>query len=401
MRILICTAGIPHESEGASTVLFFHYIRQLSKAGYQIHHLLLLEGKSWTDEAVRDYAGKFDKPGMFEVDVARSAGFVKGGRFTHRLDDDALVAPLERARQFQPDLILAFDILPAWVLQHVPASHRIVWLGDLHFHSFWWNAIYAVKENIRALRQFPAIVLTCHVWKNIYRSVLADADQVVVSSVSSVAHMKRLGIYSEYEPYPWPETVAEAGDRPPRGTGRPNFVFFGNLVGLGSRSALHFLIDKLYPRLRRYWGPSGFSVVLAGRGKLPDWFESMIADKPEIRFLGFVASIQDLLSGCDAVLVPISVPVGNRSRILTAMANGALVIAHKNASLGNSALVDGETCYLARSADEFVAKMKLAVEDKSAAKNITQRARECYQSQFSPDVAACRLVTRVASLAAS
>ncbi|MBV9522195.1 MAG: hypothetical protein JO010_05350, partial [Alphaproteobacteria bacterium] len=55
-RLLICSAGIPHESDGASTVLFYHYIAVLKREGYRILHLLLLEGDGWPDAAVARYA---------------------------------------------------------------------------------------------------------------------------------------------------------------------------------------------------------------------------------------------------------------------------------------------------------------------------------------------------------
>jgi glycosyltransferase involved in cell wall biosynthesis len=384
--------GIPHETEGASVVLFFQYIRALSQAGYSIYHLVLLEGPNWPEDAVSNYINKMQKPGMFKVAIVRARAFVQSTRYAQRLAYDQLSASLGPAQAFRPDLVIAFDILPAWVTTEIKAPNRITWLGDLHFQSFWWHAIYAIKENLRTIRQLPAIWLTCRGWKNVYREVLPKADQVIVSSASSVGHLLRMGINSDYEPYPWPVAQIEAEICP---SDQPRFVFFGNLVGLGSRSALHFLIEKLYPRLRKYWGSCGFSIILAGRGKLPEWFAKLASDKPEIKFVGFIESMADLLAGSHAVLVPISVPVGNRSRILTAMANGALVIAHKAASLGNSALVDGQTCYLANTADEFVERMRLAVEDRGAVRDIIDRARASYDNLFRSEVASRKLVDRV------
>jgi glycosyltransferase involved in cell wall biosynthesis len=96
--------------------------------------------------------------------------------------------------------------------------------------------------------------------------------------------------------------------------------------------------------------------------------------------------------------VPIDVPVGNRSRILTAMAMRSLVIAHANTALGNPDLVDGETCYLAADAKGFVEAMVAAVDDPARREAVVDRALRCYRERFHPERATGRLAGRVAAL---
>jgi glycosyltransferase involved in cell wall biosynthesis len=98
--------------------------------------------------------------------------------------------------------------------------------------------------------------------------------------------------------------------------------------------------------------------------------------------------------------VPIDVPVGNRSRILTAMAMRALVIAHANTALGNPALVDGETCYLASDAEGFVRAMAEAVDNPVRRMTIIDRAFRCYDQRFRPERATSRLAERLGALLA-
>ncbi len=395
-RVLVCVAGVPHPTQGASAVLFFHYIRQLRDTGYEILHVLLLEGKSWSDADVAAYAAAMGGSSAAEICVARSPEFVKPGRMNHQMDRAALVPALDRARRFKPNLILAFDLLPAWATIEIPARRRIVWLGDLNFQTVWSHAVYAVRENPRAVIHLPSNWLTARTWRKIYQSVLRNANQVIVASDSSRDVLAGLGVHAEYEPYPWPETVLPSFNR--HLPDRPTFLFFGSLGGLGSRSALHFTLYKLYPRWRRLWGENGFFILIAGRGALPAWFAQAIQDKPEFKHLGFVEDIDGILERCHAVLAPIDVPIGNRSRILTAMAKGALVIAHANAALGNPDLVDGETCYLSSDADGFVERMKRAVSDEPKSRAIVERARRRYETRFHPDVAGPRLIRRIAAL---
>ena len=103
--------------------------------------------------------------------------------------------------------------------------------------------------------------------------------------------------------------------------------------------------------------------------------------------MGFVEDINSLMSQCHAVLAPIDVPVGNRSRIITAMAQGVPVIAHKNTSLGNPSLVNGVTCFLCKTSQEFVNAMKLAYERDNKIDQMIKNAKRCYENEFLPDKA--------------
>ena len=90
---------------------------------------------------------------------------------------------------------------------------------------------------------------------------------------------------------------------------------------------------------------------------------------------------------CHAVLAPISVPVGNRSRIVTAMSMSSVVIAHKNTALGNPELVSDENCFLAESAKDYVGYMRRAFESPAEAEKIGRSARLKYLKTFEPGVA--------------
>jgi hypothetical protein len=395
-RLLICSGGIPHPRSGASTVLFYHYIARLKEMGCTILHLLLLEGDAWPDAAVDEYKRDIAEGDRFVVATCRSQHFVEQGRSRHVLDAVAASEARAAIQDFAPDAIVAFDILAAWIAAPI-AAPRLVWLGDLNFQSIWYHALYSARERPILFRHVPGNWLCCRTWRRLYGEILRPAEQVIVASHSSVAELKRLGVAAEYEPYPWPES-APPGAAARRLPQTPTFLFFGTLTGLGSRSALHFTLEKVFPRLRRLWGEGGFRILLAGRGEVPEWAAQMMAGKREFERLGFVEDLDAVLASCHAVLVPIDVPVGNRSRILTAMAKRTLVIAHQNTALGNPDLVDGVTAYLAADAGAFVERMRLAVVEPERAETIIERAFLCWRDKFHPDAAAAKLVTRVAAL---
>lgn len=386
-RLAIISPGIPHESRGASTVLFYHYIAGLKRSGFRILHVLLLQPDNSTDEGLTEYTNKMADRMCFTVVPCRAETFVVSRRTGFRLNRSAVSEGLAEAERFQPDVVLCFDLLSAWVGVHIGAGAKIAWLGDLRFQTEWYHAWYGVKESCRNLRSLPMAWVRCRLWKRVYQNVLRRVDSVIVSANSSRQHLRRIGIEASYLPYPWPDVAVrtcEAVAEPPR---VPSFLFFGTLTGLGSRSAFHFMLDVVYPEAVRHWGRQGFRILIAGMRRLPAWVESKLLERPEFTQLGFVEDIVWVMRTCHAILVPIEVSVGNRSRILTAMAAGVPIVAHENAALGNPDLVDGVTCYLAKDGRSFIEKMQRAVERPEEVAQVVRQARTSYEAHFAPEAA--------------
>jgi glycosyltransferase involved in cell wall biosynthesis len=217
-------------------------------------------------------------------------------------------------------------------------------------------------------------------------------DSVVVSADSSRRHLQRIGVEATYLPYPWPDAPGCEGTAATESPQVPSFLFLGTLTGLGSRSAFHFMLDAVYPEAVRVWGRDGFRILIAGARGLPQWVERELGRRPELKYLGFVEDIVRVMRTCHAVLVPIEVPVGNRSRILTAMSAGVPVVAHENAALGNPDLLDRVTCYLARDGRRVVDGMRRAVENPEEAARIAREARARYEAHFMPEAAVAMLL---------
>jgi glycosyltransferase involved in cell wall biosynthesis len=393
-RVLVCVPGVPHRSRGASSVLFYHYIDQLLRAGHQVLCLLLLEGG--------EDVSAFQEENRFQLVTAKVSPLLRFGKYSGRAIAGELPQDvIDKAKAFDARFVLYFDLGAAAVAKALGEGRkRIAWLGDLAFHSIWHHALYDAKEDPRALLGLPKIWLFCRRWRAAYRRFLQGVDLVVVSSKSSEAAMGALGVESVYLPYPWPIDKPFRSAAKHRAAGdKPRFLFCGTLSGLGSRSAIHQLLDSLYPELVKRWGAGGFEVLITGTRSLPEWAMESIRGKPEIRFEGFVDDLYARMDRCHAAIVPIDVPVGNRSRILTAMGYGLLVVAHPNTALGNPDLVSGKTCLLADSPAAFAECLASAHSDAAMAARIEQAARETYERLFSPAAAGGMLMDRMKALA--
>lgn len=390
--MLIVSPGVPHPHKGASTVLFYEYIRGLADAGARVLNLLLIDAAHRDAGLLDEYRAAMRDLAAFEIAECPISPLYRIDRWTRRPRVQGLPpSVLDRVRAFKPDTVVCLDLLAAAYARQVASpSLRVVWLGDLNFQTFWYNALYDIRDRRAAAARLPLIAIECLQWRRFYRSTLADARDVVVSSKASVAALGRAGVRSVYLPYPWPaKTETPAAVQPPD---RPTFAFFGSLSGLGSRSAFDTMINDIYPGLVAAWGRGGFRVLLAGMRQAPAWVQTALADKPEIVAHGFVEDLVAFMRGSHAVLVPIDVPVGNRSRILTAMAHRSLVVAHTNTTAGNPDLVSGENCLLAASPAEFVRQLRFAFEKPDEAAAIARRGQETYERLFSPPRAVARFV---------
>jgi hypothetical protein len=399
-KVCVLSTGLPHPTDGASTVVYDQYLRALRDDGRDIVLVCLLTSNA--GEKAAETARIYQQQGI-EVILCCSPEFYKGRFGRYRLDDQALAEVRGKVAECRPDVVLCLDLVAAWVGSELfPRLPRVVWLGDLHFQTYWLHALYTVKEDgmsRAALYNLLRYLVYCRDWRRVYREVLKNDAHVIACNKSSEKDLARLGVRATYAPYPWPQLTEKPASPQPVAAAIPTFVFFGTLQALGSRSALHVLIDEIHPLMVAQYGRGGFKIQICGRGYLYPWAKSGIDSRPELEFLGFVDDLDDLMRRSHALLAPIDVPVGNRTRIVTAMAQRTLVIAHRNAARGNPDLVDGETCFLAATAAEFVERMRMAIEQPLLKAQIIERAYACYLRTFAPLAANAVLVEAMKSAA--
>ncbi len=396
--VLVITLGYPHPKRGASSVLFYWYLDALRKSRFKVEHLLLVSPDEESAQAESEYLNAIEPGPAFRVRVVavpRVRDARRSGLKLHACELPREV--VDHVASIRPDATVCFDLMAADMAQRMNLGRQLIWLGDLSFQTGIYHAYYDFKAEPR---KFPGLLrayLTSLMWRRCYRRVLHGQKHVIASSNSSVERLARLDVTSRYWSYPWPGEEAGPDWNVPR-YDQPTFIMFGTLAALGSRSAFDFLLKSVYPLLIQAWGARGFSILIAGMRELPAWVRADIELRPEFKFLGFVDDLGAEVARCHAVLAPISVPVGNRSRIVTAMSMGALVIAHANTALGNPELISGENCLLASSAADFAAHMKLAHSDPEVVVALGRAARLTYLRSFEPNVVSQRLVQELESM---
>lgn len=127
-------------------------------------------------------------------------------------------------------------------------------------------------------------------------------------------------------------------------------LLIGQLGGTATVQGLRFFQSEVLPHLRGHVAEGAIEVRVAGG---PDHLRELDAWSgmrgAGVRFLGHVHPISLELSKATMVLVPTSVPLGNRVRILSSWEHGVPVVAHEANQAGIPELCHGMNVMLARS----------------------------------------------------
>ena len=283
--------------------------------------------------------------------------------------------------KFKIDKIIAFDIISASQCFRIK-KRKIVWLGDLRFQTNFYNYLMDLKSNFYLIRHLFYIIYQNYLLKKKYFEYLKDIDRIVVSSKSSEKQLMKIGINSIFLPYPWPKLFKLSEKYKKK---IPEFLFFGNLSGLGSKSAIFELFNRIYPIILEKMGEKKFKINIAGSNYERSYLRKINLEKfPEVKFYGFVDKLDSLFSNSIAIIFPGNIPVGNRCRLISCMAIGLPIIADESCKAGNPYLEDSQTALLAKSPEEFVKKMLLCVDNNMLRNELILNAKKLYNKYYSP-----------------
>jgi glycosyltransferase involved in cell wall biosynthesis len=144
------------------------------------------------------------------------------------------------------------------------------------------------------------------------------------------------------------------------------------------------LFNEILPNARKVWGINNFEIFIGGRTKLPQVYEKNLSHYSEVKYLGFINDLDSTLNQFTALLIPISLPLGNRTRVLDGLSFGIPVVGHKAICGGNPFLVDGINCALAKTGSEFISKLDKICEDSNYRNNIISNGILTYDLTYNP-----------------
>jgi glycosyltransferase involved in cell wall biosynthesis len=181
--------------------------------------------------------------------------------------------------------------------------------------------------------------------------------------------------------------VPDPGPPPAAGGGaeRPTILLVGHMKGVVTLEGLRLFANGILPRLERELGVDGFEVRIAG-GYDPPADLARALDRPSVRLLGHVEGAEEEFRRAHVLLVPNSITLGIRVRVVTGFSFGSCIVSHRANVLGIPELEPGRNALIGRSPDELAGHVLRALGDAQLRRTLGTRSRETYERHFAPRV---------------
>jgi glycosyltransferase involved in cell wall biosynthesis len=173
-------------------------------------------------------------------------------------------------------------------------------------------------------------------------------------------------------------------------TDRPRVLLVGHLKGIVTLDGMRIFAREVLPRLEAELGADAFEVRIMG-GYEPPRELAAVLDRPAVRFLGHVEEAADEFRSATVMLVPNSIPLGVRVRILTGFSYGTCVVSHQANTQGIPELAHDSNVLLGRSGAELADAVIAAIADSELRGRLEAGGRRTYEQFFAPPVAAARI----------
>jgi glycosyltransferase involved in cell wall biosynthesis len=181
---------------------------------------------------------------------------------------------------------------------------------------------------------------------------------------------------------------------------RPTILLVGHMKGVVTLEGLRLFATGILPRLEQELGPEGFEVRIAG-GYDPPPVLARLLDRPSVRLLGHVEGADDEFRSAHVLLVPNSITLGVRVRIVTGFSLGSCIVTHRANTYGIPELEHGGNALVADSAAGLASEVLRALRDGQLRRELGAGARATYERHFAPAVAVDEIAVTLERLTAA
>jgi glycosyltransferase involved in cell wall biosynthesis len=179
---------------------------------------------------------------------------------------------------------------------------------------------------------------------------------------------------------------------------KPRILLVGHLKGIVTLDGLRIFAREVLRALEDALGEDGFEArIMGGYDPPPELAEPL--SRPAVRLLGHVEEPGEEFRSATVMLVPNSIPLGVRVRILTGFSYGACIVSHRANAQGIPELEDGRNALLADSGAGLAQAVLDAVADPERRARLGGGARSTYEAAFAPPVAAARIANTLERIA--
>jgi glycosyltransferase involved in cell wall biosynthesis len=173
---------------------------------------------------------------------------------------------------------------------------------------------------------------------------------------------------------------------------RPTILLVGHFRGVVTLEGLELFTREILPALEHELGPDGFEVRIAGGYEPPPELARRL-DRPSVRLLGHVDDAGAEFRAAHVMLVPNSIPLGIRVRIVTALSYGTCVVTHEANRQGIPELEHERNALVAGTAEQLAEETLRALRDADLRRRVGTGGRGTYERDFRPDVSVGRIAS--------
>jgi hypothetical protein len=149
-------------------------------------------------------------------------------------------------------------------------------------------------------------------------------------------------------------------------------LFFGTMHYSPNYEGVRFILDEVLPHLKSM-ANFDFCILICGKG-LPEDLLVRTETFAEVKYLGFVANIEEYIDGTDVLLNPILSGGGVKTKVLESIARGQTVVSSFTGAQGINLDYTGKKLLVAADLDwqEFARILNVVLTDGSEEKTPTQ-----------------------------
>jgi glycosyltransferase involved in cell wall biosynthesis len=415
---LVVGGGAPNPTASGGAVTTWTILSELRSQGHDVTAIVVHDPERYdpTDESedsrverIRSLGAEVVPVGSRSTEFFRSRPRTLGNkvkRAWHPLDAELFPnlvdagAVAEAVAESEPDAVLVyhFDMVAA---TRGVAAPRFAAVGDPPQLS----ALYRFREELprpRALRRLLPLQAQL---RHQPRLLVRLLDECAARGAFAAHHAEWLRQHGAadtmYLRTPVPDSLGERWreERDRLRAPRPTILLVGHMKGVVTIDGLRLFGRDILPVLERELGAEGFEVRIAGGYEPPPELRRLL-DRPSIRFLGHVAGADEEFLAAHVLVVPNSISLGIRVRIVTGLSLGSCVVTHVANTRGIPELEHQRNALIGSSGAELADGILRAFRDETLRGRLEAGARETYERHFAPPVAVGRIAGVLETIAA-
>jgi glycosyltransferase involved in cell wall biosynthesis len=274
-------------------------------------------------------------------------------------------------KAFEADVLFFDQPFMAWMIpilrlltgkKAFVRCHNIEYLRFKSMNKQWWTLMYMYEKMVHRTADLV-----------IY---LSDVDRQQAINEFGLDSGKTLlvptGIELETMPLKNEEAKQTLIKRHNLGLNQKLILFFGTMHYSPNYEGVRFILDEVLPHLKSMTN-FDFCILICGKG-LPEDLLVRTETFAEVKYLGFVANIEEYIDGTDVLLNPILSGGGVKTKVLESIARGQTVVSSFTGAQGINLDYTGKKLLVAADLDwqEFARILNVVLTDGSEEKTPTQ-----------------------------